>query len=143
MPVVQPARVEDAFHAIQTMEKMPAVVSLCRVGRRAQSSRPLQRAAAGVMRRGLGKMPAGPGLRGCGRLARARHRQQIGIRCCTLARLSDACTTRLRLSSSNLLVVARAVRPSNAVRTETDVIFFRDVLVDGVVGEAGQGDFPP
>ena len=38
---------------------------------------------------------------------------------CTRAKLSEAFTTRRKLSSSNLLVVARAVRPPNTVRTET------------------------
>src|SRR5205807_3900582 len=37
---------------------------------------------------------------------------------CTLAMLSADCTARLRLSSSKRLVVARAVLPSNATRTE-------------------------
>src|SRR5437016_5120394 len=37
----------------------------------------------------------------------------------TFARSSEACTTRFKLSSSSLLVDARAVRPPKDVRTET------------------------
>ena len=42
-----------------------------------------------------------------------------GSGCCTFARLSDDFTTCRKLSSSNLLVDALAVRPPNTVRTET------------------------
>ena len=50
---------------------------------------------------------------GAGTLARVWHRQQIGIRMLTLAKLSDL--HRLLGSSSSLLVVARAVRPLKTV----------------------------
>ncbi len=45
-------------------------------------------------------------------------------------------TTRRSESSSVLLVVARAVRPSSTVRTETARDLLGDVLVNRVVGEA-------
>ena len=99
-------------------------------------------AQLGSKRRRLGKMPAGPGLRGCGRLARARHRQQVGIRMLnpgqTLGRLHHPLQT---------LIVELVGGGPGSTSVEGGphrdrVIFFRDILMDGVVGEAGQGRFP-
>ncbi len=53
--------------------------------------------------------------------------------------LSDDSTTRRKLSSSNLFVKARAVRSAKRCADRDDMIFFLDVLMNGVVGEPSEG----
>ncbi len=62
-----------------------------------------------------------------------------GSGCCTRASASADCTTRRRLSSSCLLVVARAVPPAKTRRAPRCAsLFLGHVLMDRVVGEARQ-----
>ena len=95
--------------------KIPAVVSLCRCAMETilwtASARCSGVTAAVSSKYRMGNDTFWPPLAGIG--------NNSGSGCCTFARLSEACTTRRRLSSSSLLVEARAVLPPNTVRTET------------------------
>ena len=102
------------------LEKMPAVVSLCFCAMSTIFFTPPARswgvmaAVSAKWRDGnahLSALPAASRESGIGR--------RSGSGCCTLARASEDSTTRRKLSSSNLLVEARAVRPPKTVRTET------------------------
>ena len=71
-----------------------------------------------------------------GSFATVGHGQKIRIRMLHFRQSSPTTrTTRRKLSSSNLLVEARAVRPPKTVRTETTMVLFRHILMNGVVGE--------
>ena len=118
-------------------EKMPAVVSLCRLATRTICFTASAR-NSGVSAAVWAKCRLGPARAARAPSPASGMGSRSGSGCWTLARVSDACTTRWRLSLSNLLVVARAVRPSNAVAHGDRVVFLRDILVDGVVGKAGQ-----
>ena len=119
-------------------EKIPAVVSLCCVG---HAHNLLYRLGAqlGSERCGLRKMPAGAGLCGAGALARVRHRQQIRIRMLNLGQ------TLRRLHNPLQAFVVKFVgggprRASAEHRPHRNrVVFFRHILMDDVVGEAGEG----
>ena len=64
--------------------------------------------------------------------------KRSGSGCCTFAKLSADRTTCRKLSSSNLLVNARAVRPPNTARTETHVILFGHILMNRIVRKPRQ-----
>ncbi len=95
-----PAVVSEFLFAIPTI--FPTV---------AARSSAVMAAVSAKYRVGTGASPVLPSPAGIG--------SKSSLGCCTLASFSDACTTRFKLSSSNLFVVARAVRFPNAVRTET------------------------
>src|ERR1700723_2856082 len=106
------------------LEKMPALVSLYSCARSTIFFTPTAR-TCGVMAAVCAKYREGScgasdplsALPAASRESRMGNKSESG--CCTLARLYDDATTRRRLSSSNLLVKARAVRPLKTVRTET------------------------
>src|SRR4029077_20557217 len=86
-----------------------------------------------------GKMPTGPGLCGAGALARVRHRQRIGIRMLNLGQ-----TLRSLYNSLETLVVKLVGGGPGRASIERSpqrdgIAFLRDILMDGVVGEPGQG----
>ena len=139
MPVVQSARIENSFH---------------RFGRRKYSCGgefvPVRHsnnfldsigAQLGSKASGLGKMPAGSGLCGRGRLARAGHGQQIRIWMLDLGQ-----TLRSLHYSFEALVVELVGGGAGSASAErrphrNRIIFLGDILMDGVVGKTGQSEF--
>ena len=121
VPVADSARVEDAFHKMRRGEN----------SRARESTLPGHldhpRHTGGAVLRSERRRPIEVALhRGCAPEATAFSEiscelgmgNRPGSSCCIFANASADCTTRRRLSSSYLLVVARAVRPPNETRTE-------------------------
>ena len=107
---------------ISAEEKMPAAARLCFFATSTMAATPWAR-SCGVSRAVASKYRlTAPSPQSADAAAATSSFVGIGNRsgsgCCTLASASDDCTTRRRLSSSCLLVLARAVRFPKAERTE-------------------------
>ena len=125
------------------LEKIPAVVSLCFFATSTIFFTPAAR-SWGVMAAVWAKCRDGSCVVSelSVALASASLESGMGKRsgsgCCTFARASEDATTRRKLSSSNLLVMARAVRPAKTVRTETTWFSSCNILMNRVVGETSE-----